>query len=429
MDQPTPAARRKTPPIQSQPPLLTRSIGVVLVTVFLASLSMGVVYPVLPKLALTLEGGDAARAAQALTIFAVIYAAGQFVVGPLLGSLSDRFGRRPVLLLSNIGLALDYLLMTLAPTMAWLVVGRAISGVVGRASFLAYAYIADCLPAEKRIQGFGWIGAAVSLGAVVGPLLGGALGEVHERLPFAVAATLSFINWASAIFLLRESLPAKADKLTLSWTHFNPFAAIASFVKDYKALRALLIAGFLLELCLAGVTVYLILYTSSRYNFSASQNGLLFAILGFGDAIAQVRTTQLAAQWVGLKLTAIIGIGLRTMALLIFAFADNAAILWCGVPLNVLGAVGGPALIAILSGQVASDEQGRLAGVRSAIAALAAMTGPPLMFGFFAIVSHQNGGALLGAPLLAAAGLSLVAILLMCRTPDFRLKSAHAPAE
>ncbi len=386
---------------------------------------MGIVYPVLPKLALTLEGGDTARAARSLTVFAVIYAMGQFAVGPLLGSLSDRFGRRPVLLLSNLGLALDYLLMTLAPTMVWLIVGRAISGVVGRASFLAYAYIADCLPADKRIQGFGWIGAAASVGAVVGPLLGGALGEVHERLPFAAAAMLSFINWASAIVLLRESLPAKSAKLTLSWKHMNPLAAIWSFMKDYKELRGLMVAGFLLELCLAGVTVYLVLYTSNRYGFSAAQNGLLFAVLGFGDAIAQIRGTQLAAQWLGLKFTAIIGVGLRAAALLIFAFADNATILWCGVPLNLLGAVGGPALIATLSGQVTSEEQGRFTGVRSAIAALAAMMGPPLMFGFFTTVSHQSGGASLGAPLIATAGLSLIAIVLMSLTPEFQLKPAR----
>lgn len=206
-----------------------RATAFVLVTVVLNTMGLGLIVPVLPKLILSLNGGDVGGAGLVIASFSIIYAGLQFVVSPLQGVLSDRFGRRPVLLASAFGAAIDYAIMTVAPSLVWLFVGRGLSAVAAGNTSVVYSYLADLTDEQGRARAYGLVGAAAGVGIVAGPLIGGYFGELHLRLPFALAAALNLINAAYGAFVLRESLAAAARTRKVRWEHANPLTAIFAF--------------------------------------------------------------------------------------------------------------------------------------------------------------------------------------------------------
>ncbi|MEO6463534.1 MAG: MFS transporter, partial [Candidatus Eisenbacteria bacterium] len=248
------------------------ALAFIFVTVVLDVLALGLVIPVLPKLVETFLGGDTAAAARVFGVFGTVWAAMQFVFSPLLGALSDRFGRRPVILISNFGLGIDYILMALAPSLAWLFVGRVISGIVGASWTTAAAYLADVTKPEERAANFGRIGAAWGLGFVLGPALGGVLGGIDPRLPFWVAAVLTLLNACYGLFVLPESLP-RERRGALDLRKANPLGSLR-LLRGHRGLLALATVAFLFWMAHQVLSSTFVLYTSYRYDWSPTLVGL-----------------------------------------------------------------------------------------------------------------------------------------------------------
>src|SRR5215475_8799857 len=239
------------------------AMAFIFVTVALDMLALGIVIPVLPKLVEGFMGGNTARAAEVLGVFGIVWALMQFLFSPLLGVLSDRFGRRPVIVLSNAGLGLDYVLMALAPTLGWLFVGRVISGLTTASMSTAYAYIADVTPPERRAASYGLLGAAFGVGFILGPALGGLLGGVDPRLPFWVAAGFSLVNAGYGFFVLPESLPPDR-RSAFSWRRANPLGSLA-LLRSHRELSGLAVANFLLLVSHVVFPTVYVLYAGYRY--------------------------------------------------------------------------------------------------------------------------------------------------------------------
>ena len=264
----------------------TAAVAFVLVTVALDVIAMGLVIPVLPKLVESLSGGDTAHAARIFGVFGIAWALMQLIFSPIHGMLSDRFGRRPVLLLSNLGLGLDYVLCALAPDLTWLFVGRVLSGICAASFSTASAYIADVTPPAERAQKFGLIGAAFGVGFVLGPALGGLLGHADPRLPFWVAAALSLANAAYGYFVLPESLPRDRRAAVFSWAKANPFGAL-TLLRSNTQLSQLAIIQFLFHVAHAALPAVFVLYAGYRYGWTERDVGLSLAAVGVCAAIVQ----------------------------------------------------------------------------------------------------------------------------------------------
>jgi DHA1 family tetracycline resistance protein-like MFS transporter len=259
------------------------ALGFIFITLFLDILGIGLIIPILPKLVTQLQGGDLALASHSVGLLAALYAAMQFVFAPILGSLSDHHGRRPVILGSLFGSGLDYLLLAFAPNLAWFYVGRVISGITGANITAATAYIADVSPPEKRAANFGLIGAAFGLGFIAGPALGGLLGDYGLRLPFLVAAGLTLANWLYGYFVLPESL-APANRREFSWARANPVSSLGA-LRHHPLVLGLAISFFLSQLANFGLHALWVLYTDHRYGWTAGQVGRSLAVVGIMAAI------------------------------------------------------------------------------------------------------------------------------------------------
>jgi len=261
------------------------ALAFIFVTVVLDMLALGITVPVLPKLVLGFEGGDSARAAHIVGLFGTLFAAMQFLFAPLLGAVSDRFGRRPAILLSNFALGADYVLMALAPTVSWLFLGRTISGICAASFSVPSAYIADVTPPEKRAAGFGFLGAAFGLGFVIGPAFGGLLGSIDARLPFWVAAGLSLANAAYGFFVLPESLPAE-KRGAFSWRRANPVGSLG-MLRKYPLVLGVAAVAFFSYLSHEVLPSMWVLYTDYRYHWSQRTVGLTLALVGVFSAVVQ----------------------------------------------------------------------------------------------------------------------------------------------
>jgi multidrug resistance protein len=263
------------------------ALAFIFVTVILDVLALGIVIPVLPRLIEQFEGGNTARAAEVVGLFATVWAAMQFFSAPVLGALSDRFGRRPVILLSCLGLGLDYLLMAVAPTLAWLFVGRVLSGVFAAGYATASAYIADVTPPDKRAAAFGIVGAAWGFGFVAGPAMGGILGDVDPRLPFWIAAALTLANAAYGLIVLPESLP-RERRVAFAWKRANPLGAL-KLLRAHRELLGLASVSFLYWLAHQVLSGVFVLYVGYRYGWSTQTIGLTLAGVGICNVIVQGR--------------------------------------------------------------------------------------------------------------------------------------------
>lgn len=392
----------------------------IFVTVMLDMMALGVMIPVLPKLVIEFERGDTASAAVMFGLFGTVWAAMQFLFMPLVGNLSDRFGRRPVILLSNLGLGLDYLLMAVAPSLAWLFVGRAISGIVSASFSTAGAYIADITPPERRAARFGMLGAAFGVGFIIGPAFGGLLGGIDLRLPFWVAAGLSLLNAAYGLFILPESLPPER-RATFSWRKANPFGAL-KFLHSHSTLLALAAAAFLSRLAHDSLSSTYVLYVDYRYGWNETTVGLSLAGVGICSMIVQGGLVGPSVAKLGERRVLIAGLLFGVIGFLVQALAPTGGLFLIGIPFIALYGLASPAMQALMSRRVGADAQGQLQGAIQSLGGLGGLLAPFVFTQTLAaFIAPDSPLQLPGAPwLLAAAFLAAAALIAERQTRDTR---------
>ena len=394
------------------------ALGFIFVTLVLDIFGIGLIVPILPKLVEQLAGGGEAVGAQWYGILLGLYALMQFLFAPILGSLSDAIGRRPVILVSLLGAGLDYFLLAWAPTLAWFFIGRIIAGVTGANIAAATAYIADISPPEKRAANFGLVGAAFGLGFALGPALGGWLGEFGLRVPFVVAGVLTLINCLYGLIVLPESLKPE-NKRPFSWSNANPISALAG-LKRYPIVLGLAGAYFLLSLGHQVFPATWVLYTGHRFDWGPREAGLSLALVGVMAMIVQGGLARRVLPWLGERKAAVASLTVSILALIGYGQIPLA---WMIYPLIVFGALGGltnPAIQGLISRSVGDDEQGGIQGALSSLQSVAGFVGPILMTQLYGHTVNGNARWYFpGAVYLFAAVLTFLALLLAIRS--FRL--------
>jgi MFS transporter, DHA1 family, tetracycline resistance protein len=380
----------------------------VFVTVLLDMLAIGVIVPVLPRLILHFLGGDAVGAADMLGLFGTVWALMQFVFSPLQGALSDRFGRKPLIVVSNIGLGLDYVLMAVAPTISWLFVGRVISGITAASISTAYAYVADVTPPERRSARFGVLGAAFGAGFIFGPALGGIAGNVDPRLPFWIAAALSLCNGLYGIFVLPESLPP-ARRAGFSWQRANPLGSLV-LLRSQRQLAVLACISFLSNLAHAVLPSVSVLYMTYRYGWDERAVGLTLAGVGVCAMIVQGTLIGPVVGRIGERSSLIAGLLFGIAGFSVFGLASTGPVFLLGIPLMALWGLASPSSLGLMSRRVGPSEQGRLQGANSSIMGIANLFGPGLFAWTFATaIGASHEWHMPGAPFVLAAALLAIA--------------------
>ncbi len=383
----------------------------IFVTLVLDVLALGIIIPVLPQLVKGFEGGDTASAAKVYGLFGTIWALMQFVASPVLGALSDRFGRRPVILLSNLGLGLDYLLMALAPTLSWLFVGRMVSGITAAGFPTAAAYIADVTPPEKRAGAFGLLGAAFGLGFVLGPALGGLLGHVDPRLPFWVAAGFSVANAAYGAFVLPESLPPERRE-AFAWKRANPLGSLI-LLRSHPELAGLSVICFIGSVAHESLPATFVLYAGYRYGWGPGLVGATLAAVGVCSGVVQATLVQPIVARLGERGTLLLGLLAGTVGFAIYGFAATGPWFWVGIPLMAFWGLSGPAANGLMTRHVAPTEQGQLQGAVNSLRGVAGLFSPALFAATFVwAIGAGSGLGQPGAPFLLAALLLAVSAVI-----------------
>jgi len=385
----------------------------IFITVALDMLALGIIVPVLPKLVVTFEGGDVAHAARIVGLFGFAWAAMQFLASPVVGALSDRFGRRPVVLLSNFGLGLDYLVMALAPSVAWLFAGRVISGITSSSYPTASAYIADVTPADQRAAKFGMLGAAFGLGFIIGPAVGGVLGGINLRLPFWVAGGLSLANAAYGYFILPESLPPE-KRAHVPWHMANPLGSL-TFLRAHPEILALSATYFLYYIAHEIYPTLFVLFGDYRYGWTVSQLGLTLAFYGIGSTIASAFLIRPIVARTGERNALLLGLALAAVSSAIIAAAYTGTLFLVSIPIASLAGLTTPSLMAIASRQASETEQGRLQGALGSLQGIAMMTAPPILSQIFAVAIQRGGKPYAGVPFAFVSLVLCAALLLAAR--------------
>ncbi len=346
----------------------------IFVTVLLDMLAIGIIIPVLPKLIIQFEHGDMTKAATQTGIFAFVWAAMQFIFAPVTGSLSDRFGRRPIVLLSNFGLGFDYLLMAMAPTLSWLFLGRIISGITAASVPTANAYIADVLPPDKRAAKFGMLGAAFGLGFIIGPAVGGFLGGIGLRYPFWAAGFLSLANALYGLLVLPESLP-KERRGPFSFRKANPLGSL-KLLRSHPELFGLAAAMFLYYNAHEALPSMFVLYTDYRYHWGARLTGGALAAVGVGTTIVSAALISLSIKKLGERRTMYTGMICGVVGFLLLAWAPVTLIVMLAMPFLSLWGLASPAIQGMMSRRVLPTEQGQLQGAMTSLFGVAGMIAP-----------------------------------------------------
>ena len=361
-------------------------------------------------------------AAYIVGVFGTVWALMQFVFSPVLGALSDHYGRRPVVLLSNFGLGLDYIVMALAPTVWWLFVGRVISGVTSASFSTASAYIADVTPPEKRAGAFGMLSAAFGLGFVLGPALGGVFGEIDPRLPFWVAAGLSLLNAMYGLFVLPESL-GHDHRSIFKWQRANPIGAL-TLLRSNSELLGLAVVMFISYIAHEALPTTFVLYAMYRYHWNARLIGLAIATVGVCSALVGAGMVQPLVAKFGERRSMLTGLWFNVAGFIAYALAPTGLIFWSAIPVGALGGLSGPPMQGLMTRQVTPTEQGQLQGALGSVRGIAFMIGPVLFSMVFAsFIGPYRGWHLPGAPYLLAAALMAIATIVA-----WRVTTAH-PAE
>jgi DHA1 family tetracycline resistance protein-like MFS transporter len=385
----------------------------VFITVLLDMLALGIIVPVLPKLVVDFLAGDNARAAEIYGIFGTVGALMQFLFSPLHGVLSDRYGRRPLILLSNFGLGLDFILMALAPNLWWLFVGRVISGISAASIATSYAYVADVTPPEQRAARFGMLGVAFGAGFVLGPALGGLAGSFDPRLPFWVAAALSLANALYGFLVLPESL-APERRTGFAWRRANPLGALA-LLRSQPQLLGLAGINFLIDLAHASLPNIGVLYMMIRYGWDERAVGFTMAAVGVCSMVVQGALIGPAVKHMGERGALIVGLVFGVAGFVAFGLALTGAWFLVGIPLLALWGFAGAAALGLMSHRVGPSEQGRLQGANASIMGIANLLGPGL---FAQTLAVSIGGGTFhypGAAFLLAALILVFAILVAWR--------------
>ena len=394
---------------EQNPQLASRPAAVIFifVTVVLDVLALGIIIPVLPKLVESFLGGDTATAAKMFGLFGTVWALMQFIFSPVLGALSDQYGRRRVILISCFGLGVDYIFMASAPTLWLLFIGRIISGITGASFTAAGAYIADVTPPEKRAAGFGMIGAAWGLGFVLGPALGGVLGAIDTRLPFWVAAGLTLLNALYGLFVLPESLSVE-HREKFSWKRANPLGSLKLLRSHPELFRLATVNGFfyLAHQVLPSVFV---LYASFRYGWNEETVGLTLALLGVCGMIVQGGIVKRVVADFGERHTLLAGLLFGVCGFAIYGLAPTGIIFWLGIPVFSLMGLYGPSSQGLMTRHVQPSQQGQLQGANNSIMGIAGVIGPGIFtLTFASFIGAQSDWHLQGAPFLLSV-LMLVA--------------------
>ena len=374
------------------PPRPTRvrraALAFIFVTVLLDILAFGMIIPVLPHLIASFYGGNLSKAAVTHGIFASVFMVMQFVCSPIQGALSDRFGRRPVILLSNLGLGLDFILMAVAQTLPLLFIGRVLSGITSASFSTANAYIADVTPPEKRAAAFGKIGMAFGIGFVIAPAIGGWLGAIGPRWPFWVAAVLSLTNFCYGLLVLPESLPVER-RAPFSWKRANPVASLG-FLSHHPEVFALAGTVLLMQLAHMVYPSTFVLYADYRFGWGSNMVGYTLAIVGVLSAIVQGLLISRAIKRWGERRTLLLGLGFGTIGFTLYGFAPTGAWFWAAMPIAALWGLAMPAAQGLMTRQVAPTEQGRLQGAVGSLASLAGIAGPLLFTRAFADITGRH---------------------------------------
>jgi DHA1 family tetracycline resistance protein-like MFS transporter len=381
-------------------------------TVALDMLAMGMIAPVLPRLILNFLHGNAVDGAQMLGVFGTLCAGMQFFFSPVLGSLSDRFGRRPVVLLSNFGLGLDYMLMAWAPALNWLFVGRVISGLTASSIPTAMAYMTDVTPREKRAAAFGLLNAAFGIGFVLGPALGGILGNVNPRLPFWVASGLSLINGMYGLFVLPESL-IKEHRSPFSWKRANPLGSLSLMSRNRVLLgiAGLLLLGYIAQQSLMNVYV---IYADYRYHWTDRTVGLSLATIGIFSGVYGALLVKRVVAWLGERRAMVLGFIGGATGYAMFGLSTTGVLFWMAIPvLNVMSFTW-PSAQSLMSHEIGPSGQGQLQGAVNSLRGVAGLLGP----GLFTYIFSRSIGAhapvhLPGMPFFVASGMLIAGLGLM----------------
>jgi DHA1 family tetracycline resistance protein-like MFS transporter len=401
------------------------AISFIFVTLVLAIVGMGLLIPVLPKLVVEMQGGDFTEGSHAYGVLVGIYALMQFVGSPILGSLSDRFGRRRIILIATAGSAIDYVIMALAPTMTWLFLARTIAGFTAGVMATANAYIVDVTPPEKRAGAFGLLGAAFGIGFIIGPALGGFLGGIDLRLPFWVAAASSAANWLFGYFVLPESLKPE-NRRAFSWKRANPIGGIVA-LKRFPAVLGLAESYFILNCAQMMLFSTWALYTSYRYGWSPQWVGFSLMASGLLSGLVQALLVRRIVPALGDARAVMIGLSLSCVGQVAYGAATEGWMIFAIMVVSVFAGIAAPALQSYITKHVPPDEQGAVQGVYAGLASLAGIPGPLLgTWAFGWGIAPERAFPVPGISFFIGAGLVFLAFLLAVRT--FRRDAHGAPA-
>jgi DHA1 family tetracycline resistance protein-like MFS transporter len=384
----------------------------IFITVLIDILAFGLIIPVLPHLVEQFVGGDTKSAAYWVGIFGTVFAAIQFFSAPIQGALSDRFGRRPVILLSCLGLGLDFIFMALAPSLMWLFVGRVISAVTSASFTTANAYIADVTPKDKRAAAFGMVGMAFGVGFIIGPMLGGWLGHYDLRYPFWGAAVLALANFLYGLFVLPESLAPENRSRAIAWRHANPVGSV-KLILQYPQLFALALILLLSNLAHYVYPSVFVLYADYRYDWGPLAVGKVLAVVGVCSALVQ---GFLVRKWVpvlGEHKALVLGLLAGVVGFAAYGVAPTGTLFLCAVPIMALWGLAGPAAQALVTREVGPEVQGRIQGAMASLVSLAGIIGPALYtFTFAKFIGRGAPIELPGIPWFIAASLLGIALVL-----------------
>ncbi len=387
----------------------------IFVTLFIDILGIGIIIPILPELIKEFVGGDVTRAGRYYGVIVAAYACMQFLCAPILGALSDRFGRRPVILASLFGLGTDYLIQAWAPTIGWLFVGRLFAGVMGASITTANAYIADVSTPETRARNYGFVGVAFGLGFIFGPALGGLLGGINLRLPFYVAAALALVNWLYGFFVLPESLAPEHRNKTIAWK-LNPLVNLLR-LRNYPLVGGLAVVYLFASLAQRGLENVWVLYTGYRYGWDEQTNGLTLALVGVMAVVVQGLLVRPAIARFGERRTIIIGLVVAIVAFLGYGAASEG---WMVLVTIVIGSLAGltqPAIQGLVAGSVGPSDQGKVQGALTSVMSLTSILSPliftSMLFSFF--TSELAPFELPGAPFFLGSALFAVSLVMLTR--------------
>ena len=391
------------------------ALGFIFVTLLIDVTGLGIIIPVLPTLIKELIHGTLSDAAEYGGWLTLAYALTQFIFAPVLGNLSDQYGRRPVLLFSLLGFGIDYLFLAFAPSMWWLFVGRIIAGITGASFTTAAAYIADISTPEKRAQNFGIIGAAFGLGFILGPVIGGLLGQFGSRIPFFAAAGFSFINLIYGYFVLPESL-SKENRRTFDIKRANPVGSLLQ-LKKYPAISGLLFTLVLMYIANNAIQSTWSYYGMEKFKWNEAWVGYSLGFVGLMIGLVQGGLIRWAIPKFGSEKILYGGLLLSSLGLILFAFATQGWMMFAFIVPYALGGVAGPALQSIISGFTPANEQGELQGALASLMSATTIFAPPVMTNLFAYFTNGKAGIYFpGAPFFLSSVLVLIGVGLAWRS-------------